>query len=348
MKFPRSVATSFMRRSLLAAVATTLAGPSFDGLTGSNVIGAEPTEVPAWQDLREVTLASSLDGEPQTVKWWAPAEESARARPLFVFLHSWSGDYRQDNTRWLRHAARNGWVFVHPDFRGPNRSPKACGSRWARRDILDAIDFAAERLSIDRSRIYLAGSSGGGHMAMLMAGRHPDRFSAVSAWVGISDLVEWHDFHTVDGKPQNYARMIRRSLGGPPGTSGEIDAEYRDRSAIHFLHRIGDLPLDLAAGVRDGKSGSVPIRHTLRAFNVVARSHGNEPIPEDTITTLWENGRLDAPRLSDVEADPTYDREIYLRRHSENARVTIFDGGHESLPDAACAWLARQQRPTAR
>lgn len=348
MNFPRSVATSLFCRSLLTAIATILAGPSFVGRAGSNLIAAEPAEVPAWQELSEVTLASSLDGEPQAVKWWAPADDPERPRPLFVFLHSWSGDYRQDNTRWLRHAVARGWVFVHPDFRGPNRSPKACGSRWARQDILDAIDFAAERFSIDRSRIYLAGSSGGGHMAMLMAGHHPDRFSAVSAWVGISDLVDWHDFHTVDGEPQNYARMIRRSLGGPPGASPEIDAEYRDRSSIHFLHRVGDLPLDLAAGVRDGKSGSVPIRHTLRAFSVVARSHGNEPIPEGTIATLWEQGRLDDPRPTNLEADPTYDREIYLRRHSRNTRVTIFDGGHESLPDAACAWLAGQRRPTGR
>ncbi len=307
---------------------------------------ADSPDTPHWGDLPTITVPSSLDGHPQRAILWASETAERHERPLLVFLHSWSGDYTQDNSRWHREAVQRDWIFLHPDFRGPNRTPKACGSRWARQDILDAIEATAERFQVDRSRIYLAGSSGGGHMAMLIAGHHADRFSAVSAWVGISDLAHWYHFHTVDGSPGNYARMIRDSLRGPPGASAAIDEEYRDRSPIFHLHRVGDLPLDLAAGVRDGKSGSVPIRHTLNAFNVVARANGTPEVTDHEIETLWETGALAEPEPEDIADDPSYGRALLLRRRSGSARVTIFDGDHESLPPAACEWLANQRRPT--
>ena len=162
--------------------------------------------------LTEVRVASTLDGESQPVLYWAPESAARQPTVLFVFLHSWSSDYRQDNSKWQREAVKRGWIYLHANFRGANRSPQACGSRFARRDILDAMDFATKKFNVDGSRIYLAGVSGGGHMAMLMAGHHPDRFSAVSAWVGISDLSEWYRFHVKDGKPQKYAQMILKSF----------------------------------------------------------------------------------------------------------------------------------------
>src|SRR5690606_33435945 len=94
-----------------------------------------------------------------------------------------------------------------------------------------------DRYKVDSNRVYLAGVSGGGHMSLLMAARHPERFSAVSAWVGISDLAEWYRFHAPDGEPRGYARMVAASCGGPPGSSEEVDRQYRERSPIHFLQR---------------------------------------------------------------------------------------------------------------
>ena len=176
--------------------------------------------------LNEVDVVSTLDGESQPVLYWAPESATQQPTVLFVFLHSWSSDYKQDNSKWQREAVKRGWIYLHANFRGANRSPKACGSRFARRDILDAMKFANQKFNVDKSRVYLAGVSGGGHMAMLMAGHHPDRFSAVSAWVGISDLSDWYRFHVKDGKPQKYAQMILKSFGKPPGEDVATDAEY--------------------------------------------------------------------------------------------------------------------------
>ena len=140
---------------------------------------------------------------------------------------------------------------------------------------------------------------------------------------------------------------MRQSCGGPPGMNPEVDRQYRERSPLNYIHRAVNLALDLNTGVDDGHSGSVPIRHSLDAFNAVARAGGHEPISEEEIQQLSrKDGKLEQPRESDLVEDPSYGRAILLRRHAGPVRVTVFDGGHEFLPGAAVAWLENKVRRT--
>jgi len=293
-----------------------------------------------------VEIPSSIDQSPQPSYIITPADyaDSTDQRPLLVSLHSWSADVEQRNVPLEQLAARRGWLLVAPHFRGVNNHPDACGSPLAQQDILDAVDWAVENYRVDETRIYLTGSSGGGHMTLLMAGRHPDRWSAASAWVPISDLAAWHASHA-DG---NYGRMMRNCCGGPPGESDEVDRQYRERSPLTYLAGVGDLPVDIAAGIHDGHDGSVSIDHSLRAFNRIAASREMEEIGEDEIAQLLRpQGRLEHPRPSDQVHDESFGREIHLRRTAGNSRVTIFEGGHEGIARAAVEWLATHSRPTA-
>jgi pimeloyl-ACP methyl ester carboxylesterase len=298
--------------------------------------------------LEEIKVESSLDGSMQPARIWAPASARSKTTTLFVFLHSWSGDYRQDNSKWFEPAAERGWIILHPNFRGRNDHPEACGSALARRDIIDAIDYAIAHYKVDESRLYLAGSSGGGHMSLLMAGYHPERFSAVSAWVGISDLAKWHKFHVKNGKPGRYAKMIEACVGGKPGSSPEVDAALKARSPIYHLGNAKGLPLHINAGAEDGYTGSVPTLHSLHAFNVVARANGKPAVAEGTVTAIWETKGLLGKLKQDYPVDPLYGRRVFFHRKAGPAEVTIFDGGHESVPAAALAWLAQFERPTER
>jgi poly(3-hydroxybutyrate) depolymerase len=182
----------------------------------------------------------------------------------------------------------------------------------------------------------LAGASGGGHMTLLMVGRHPEVWAAASAWVGISDLAAWHERHAKD----HYGAMLRKSCGGAPGDSPDVDRQYQERSPIAHLHRAKDVPLDIAAGVHDGHRGSVPICHSLDAFNAIAAACGAEPIsPEEIEQLSRENGHLENPRASDQAEDPTFGRKVFLRRHAGKSRITVFEGGHEDIATATMAWL---------
>ncbi len=291
----------------------------------------------AFADPVRASVPSSIDDTQQSIEIYPASNDSPR--PLLVMLHYWSANLdRFDGTEWAAAAKRADWHLVLPDFRGANNRPEACGSLLARQDILDAVDYALEHYAVDESRIYLVGVSGGGHMAMLMAAHAPKRWTAVSAWAGISDLAAWHaETKAVDLK---YYRDIEAVVGGAPGTSSAVDEELRVRSPIHFLGNAKNLPVEIATGVHDGHTGSVPIHHSIDAFNVIANALGEPPVDVATISALSAEDYDEPPAFY----DETYGRGIHLRREAGPSRITIFEGGHEGIPDAAIAWLASHRK----
>ncbi len=293
---------------------------------------------------RRITFVSSADGTQQPA-WLILPETFDRTGPpvpLLVALHSWSAGMEQRQRRLEEAARQRGWIYLFPHFRGVNNRPEACGSPLAQQDILDAVAWTRRHYPVDARRIYLTGSSGGGHMAMLMAGRHPQLWAGVSAWVGISDLAAWHAKHA----QTRYGAMLRACCGGAPGDSPEVDEQYGLRSPNTWIAGAVNVPLDLAAGIHDGHTGSVPIGQTIDAFNLVAREQGLPEVSPAEIGQLSRpDGRLANPLPSDLQPDEEFSRTIYLRRTAGKARVTIFEGGHERLEDAAVAWLSRQVKP---
>ena len=90
----------------------------------------------------------------------------------------------------------------------------------------------------------------------------------------------------------------------------------------------------------------MPIRHTLDAFNEVAKAGGHRLISAAEIDQLSTSRILETPHPTDTAADATYGRDLLLRRSAGQARATIFDGGHEGLARTGCTWLAQQKRRT--
>ena len=304
---------------------------------------AAPVRVKGWpQAVGSVQYLSAADRTQQPAVFYAP--KSKDPVPLLVGLHTWSGDYRQSRpgAAYATWCIAKGWAFIGPNFRGPNRTPQATGSELAVKDILSAVDYAKTRVRVDPSRIYLVGVSGGGHMALLMAGRAPKVWAGVSAWVGISDLKAWHAECTK--AKRKYARDVELSCGGAPGKSAEVDRQYQLRSPLTHLPaaRRARVPMDINAGVTDGHTGSVPVSHSLRAFNVVADP--GDRISEKDIDVIVRTA--DVPtHLKRKLSDRTYGPKVPLmRKVSAAARITIFKGGHEIVVGAALNWLARQKK----
>lgn len=297
---------------------------------------------PQWPpQITDLTVPSTFDGEDQPLLYYEGSGEGPR--PLLVALHSWSADYKQPlsipSAEW---CVENGWAFVHPSFRGPNRRPEACASDAAVRDILDAVDYAIANTDVDTERIYLVGGSGGGHMALAMAGRHPERWSAVSAWCPITDVAAWH-FECRDNYPQ-YAEMVAACCGGAPRPGSLEEGDARRRSPLYFIDRAKGLPIDLNAGIRDGHDGPVPVHHTLWAFNALAEP--DDRIGEDTIRHIVERAEVPEPLRFEGTDDTYGDMPVLMRRESGSTRVTLFDGGHDIVRDAAHRWLAQHRRKT--
>jgi pimeloyl-ACP methyl ester carboxylesterase len=274
--------------------------------------------------------------------WEAAGPEE---RPLLIALHSWSGDYRQTTgAAYATCCTERRWHFLHPNFRGMNQSPAATCSDLAVTDVLDAVEFARHHARVDSRRIYLVGVSGGGMMALQVVAKAPTLWAGVSAWVPISDLAAWHA--ETQARKLSYTPQIEASCGGPPGTSPAVDFQYWNRSPQHFLAHASGVPLDLNAGIRDGHTGSVPISHSLRAFNTLAQSA--DRLSESLIAELVQSARV-PETLRSKDRDFTYGgNPVLFRRESGSVRVTLFDGSHEIVHDAAFAWLEKQSRPSDR
>ena len=297
--------------------------------------------LPGWpEEIQEIKYRSASDDTDQPALHFAPSTKEAR--PLLVGLHSWSSDYRQANTSYGKWAVNHDWHFIHPNFRGRNRTPSSMGSELAVQDILSAVSWARQQGNVDPNRIYVIGASGGGYASLLMAGRAPELWAGVSAWVPISDLVKWHA--ETAARKLRYAGEIEAALGGHkpvPGTPAHADA--LKRSAITYVARARGVNLDINAGITDGHNGSVPISHSLEAFNALAAPR--DQLSSALIGEFVKTAKVPAALRKETAVDVSYGRKTVLfRRKSGAARVTIFQGGHEIIPEAGLQWLAEQNR----
>ena len=295
---------------------------------------------PLRKGVDKVEFLSSADSTMQPALFHNP--ETDNPAPLLVGLHTWSGNYMQSNGEpYAGWCVRKKWAFIYPNFRGPNRRPEATGSELVVKDILSAVEYAKQNAKVDEKRIYLVGASGGGYTSLLMAGRAPEVWAGVSAWVPISDLKAWYLECKKAGR--GYGRQVAASCGGPPGASPEVDAQYKKRSPLTHLKNAANVALDINAGIHDGHKGSVPISHTLRAFNEVAAAEHR--LTEEEITHFVDKESV-PPHLVKPLKDRSYGtRTPLFRRSSGKARVTIFEGGHQIIASAALMWLSEQKKP---
>jgi predicted peptidase len=295
-------------------------------LSCMTLVAAEPAKRPSAEEMKALALkmavdvTSTKDGTPQKVVYYQP-ETAAKnlagpAVPLLVFLHSWSGSIEQAPSL-VGLAKHRGWVMIAPAFRGINNHPEACASDLASQDIVDAVEYAKSHARIDTDRIYLVGGSGGGHMSLVMAARAPDLWAGVSA-----------------------AKMIEQCCGGKPGPATE--AEYRHRSPLFHLAAAKGVPLDINTGIHDGHTGSVPVSHSLLAFNVLAAPDKQVSVAD--IDFMVREQKIPAALATETQTDPERQKATLFRRSSGNARVTVFEGGHDSEPSAALEWLSRQRK----
>ena len=319
--------------------------------TGLPAASAKTAELaPVWAKML-VQVESTLDHTLQPCYFWAPEAAKTNAVPLIVGLHTWSYDYKATShyQTVLNYAKKRGWAMVGPNFRGPNKTPPACGGDPAVQDIVDAVNYAKAHAKIDPARVYIVGGSGGGHMTLLMLGRHPEVFAAGAAFCPITDIARWHADSLLDhpGRGKNYAKMLEGACGGTPAEKPE---EYRHRSPLTWLDRAREAGVGayIVTGIHDGWKGSVPVGHSFRAFNALANPE--DRVSEADIAAIEETQQVPAALAYTGPRDPFYSERmrIHFRRTSANVRFTLMEGGHGGNYAAGLDFLSRQVkgRPT--
>lgn len=300
--------------------------------------GGEPLPEVEGIELIETTVTSTADGSEQPVIIGVPdGYDEAQPTPLLVGLHTWSADYRQRAVPYGLQAAQRGWLLVLPNSRGPNRpsnphAREAGGSIIAQRDIVDARAFMVERFNVDLDRVFITGDSGGGHMTLLMVGKHPELWSAAAAWVPITCLHEW--WSTRPGRRPDLVAIT----GGEPGDSPQVDFEYARRSPRTFITNLAHVPVLLGHGDRDALIPAEQSWETFRILKDVPRhrtlfhvfSGGHTGLQGFGLDWCAEHARpLAVPRRLDLVTDDSksyYWADLRMADENRLARATVVLG----------------------
>ncbi|WP_281763644.1 SGNH/GDSL hydrolase family protein [Neptunitalea lumnitzerae] len=290
---------------------------------------------PVWDDTKskhwldeftEVSVPASIDSTQQKAMLYAST--AAIPQPLIVSLHTWSGTYAQKDPLCKEILARN-WNYIHPDFKGANNHPEAMGCPLVITAIEDAISYALAHTNANPKEVHIVGVSGGGYATLLAYMNIKYPVKSFSAWAPISDIEKWY-WESV-GRKQKYAADIEQALGGT------FNAEAaRERSPIwqQPLENLrANAILYIYEGVHDGYTGSVPITHSINMYNKLV---ADKKAPSEAVVTDEEIIELLATQYS-VKVEnykPLFKRGVYLQKHYDNINLTIFEGGHEQLPQA--------------
>ena len=207
----------------------------------------------------EIVIKSTLDGTDQPSLFFSA---KGKNRPLLVGLHTWSwGRFNQvDNM--LPYAEKYDFNLLLPEFRGPNVATnpncvQACGSPLAKQDIKDAVDFVVKNKDVDAKNIFLLGVSGGGHMALLLAGFCPEYFKAIGAFVPISDLKKWSE------QSASYTQHVLDCCSNS-------ETEMAMRSPINYIDEIAKANLKIFHGKYDHV---VPVTQSIELYEQIFKKY---------------------------------------------------------------------------
>ena len=281
-----------------------------------------------------VEIKSSADGKIQNAVFYKST--LSQPQPLIVSLHSWSSDYLQED-QLSGEILLRGWNYIHPDFRGRNNNPEACGSSRVISDIEDAIQFAIQNANVDKSEVHIIGSSGGGYATLLsfMQIRYPVK--SFSAWVPISNLEDW--YWETKARDLQYAHDLE---GVTTNGNGFDPEEARRRSPVLMdfpSERRKNASLHIYTGIHDGYTGSVPITHSINMYNRLLPEmypgHAGQLV-SDSLKLLLLGKRMNpAPDTNLVLGG----RKVHLHRGFPQLSLTVFEGRHEMIVPQALSLI---------
>lgn len=296
---------------------------------------------PAWDNTRDkhwgpeftrVQIPCSADGSLQQAWYHQSAKKS---QPLIVSLHTWSGDYNQEDPLANEVLLRD-WNYIHPDFRGPNNRPQACGSPLVLSDLLDAIRFAVKESGADSTEVHIVGVSGGGYLTLLAYMKLPYPVRSFNAWAPISDLRHW--YWESKGRHNKYADDLENVAMRPAGMDWET-LNSRSPLRLPIPQNRDKAELRIYEGIHDGYTGSVPITHSILFYNkIVAAEYPDDKqarMPDSVSSSLLI-------RQCNPEADSSHrlgGRMIHWQQERPGIGLTLFEGGHEMLVGQALALL---------
>ena len=127
-------------------------------------------------------------GELRLKAWVSQPKDDKRKQPAVLFLHGGFG-FDLDDWQTSQPYRDAGFIVLTPLLRGENGQPGAYSFYYDEvDDALAAAEYLSKRPFVDADRLYLAGPSAGGTLALLTA-MTSGRFRAAASFSGITDQV---------------------------------------------------------------------------------------------------------------------------------------------------------------
>lgn len=222
--------------------------------TQEQVLGILPDQFSAGED----ASYESFDGLPVSARLYLPVESLGfkGARPLIYYIHGGPQGQERPDFTWfsmplIQFMTLHGFAVFVPNVRGSTgyglQYTKYVDRDWGGDDRLDHVhamqDVLPKDKRLDLSRAAVMGRSYGGYMTLMLAGRHPELWSAAVDMFGPYDLVVWSE-----RIPETWKTYFKLVLGDP-----QDDEERKDiieRSPKTYLHQLA-CPMLVIQGAND-------------------------------------------------------------------------------------------------
>jgi dienelactone hydrolase len=145
-----------------------------------------------WQPARLVEDVDEVEYQSGNLrlKAWVSSVEVNKKRPAVLFLHGGFA-FGEDDWEQAEPFGDAGFVVMIPTLRGENGLPGFYSMFYNEvDDVLAAAEVLAQRPDVDPDRIFVAGHSVGGTLALL-ASMTSTRFRAAASFSGSPDQVAW-------------------------------------------------------------------------------------------------------------------------------------------------------------
>jgi dipeptidyl aminopeptidase/acylaminoacyl peptidase len=209
-------------------------------LTLERPLGLDPAELAPGEDASFV----SHDGLRVSARLYLPPESAGHAgpHPVVLYVHGGPQSQERPDFAWfsmplIQVLARAGLAVFVPNARGSTGYGLDYMQRvnrdWGGQDRLDHVHALTEVLSqderLDTRRAAVIGRSYGGYMTLMLAGRHPELWSAAVDMFGPYDLTTF-----AERTPPTWKPFLALTLGDP-GADADF---FRERSPRTYVDAI--------------------------------------------------------------------------------------------------------------
>jgi pimeloyl-ACP methyl ester carboxylesterase len=290
------------------------------------LVGERPKDLPPDPSRKEtIEIISPSDGCQMKIDIYSPSTEFNEHMPLLLAPHpiTWTAaeDYHGGLEGLMREYHR-GYYGLAEKYKvviamphGHHHKEDLCSV--AGPEQIDDMNYLIDGLGdygykVDKYRVYVCGLSMGGQEALVIAGKHPDRITAVFAFNPIVDLTAWHEELATSEIPEireyDTAARIANEVGGSPSEAPEA---YAQRSATTFCEGLSKVPTMIFWSDQDLIVPRQVSHHTYLLYQRVKEVDVNSPFAEYNHTRM--HGPLEFNQLTRWQLHEWTDYDLALR-----------------------------------